>query len=170
MANKTIIDSLTTVVDTLKGITTSQNTILKEIKALRKENEELKALLSADMSGCIISESGKICSPVGVSKSKKSTSKSSKKAEKKDEVVERCYVYATRRLEKDEFNKVYAIVKKYNGRIKNSDKKDENGHKLALWTFSVEDGKKFADEVVKSKAFGRKKIALESKMVTLKAN
>lgn len=164
--NKTIIDSLTTLTDAIKGIVTSQGTILKEIKALRKENEELKALLSADNGD--IKESKATPAP---SKSKKSTStKSSKKAEKKDEVVERCYVYATRRLEKDEFTKVYAIVKKYNGRIKNSDKKDENGHKLALWTFSVEDGKKFADEVVKSKVFGRKKIALESKMVTLKAN
>lgn len=74
------------------------------------------------------------------------------------DTVQRRRISTTKRLEGDAFSKVYTLVKKYNGRIVH---KDENGKALpkdrAHWTFSLNDGKAFADEVDKTKVaiFGK---------------
>lgn len=81
--------------------------------------------------------------------------KSAKTTEKKEEPtsVQRMYIHALKRLEGESFTKTYALVKKYNGRIKNSGRKTKDGKKLACWSFSVEDGKKFAAEMINAKIF-----------------
>lgn len=77
--------------------------------------------------------------------------KSAKTTEKKEEPtsVQRMYIHALKRLEGESFTKTYALVKKYNGRIKNSGRKTKDGKKLACWSFSITDGKMFATEIVK---------------------
>ncbi len=86
---------------------------------------------------------------------KPTTKKSAKTTEKKEEPtsVQRMYIHALKRLEGESFTKTYALVKKYNGRIKNSGRKTKDGKKLACWSFSVEDGKKFAEEMINAKIF-----------------
>lgn len=134
------------------AISNSNAEIMKELKAMHKD---IKAL-SKDNAVNVKAEATK--------KASKATSKSAKT--EKPEKVTRCYITATKRLEGATFSKVYALVKKHNGKIKNTDARDSKGNRLACWTFSESDGKAFAKAIVDSKIWKSvKAIPLKSEIV-----
>ena len=141
-----------------KAIEENNKAIYSEINSLKKDIAKLSVKDNAPL---------KKTAPKTASKStKKSAPKTAKQS---SDTVQRCYIHATKRLEGSEFTKLYALVKEYNGRIKNSGRKDKNGKKLACWSFTIEDGKAFANAVVENKLYKSKKsIPLQSEIVTLK--
>lgn len=140
-----------------KAIEENNKAIYAEINSLKKDIAKLSVNDNAPL---------KKTATKTASKSKKSEPKTAKQS---SDTVQRCYIHATKRLEGSEFTKLYALVKEHNGRIKNSGRKDKDGKKLACWSFTIEDGKAFANAVVENKLYKSKKaIPLKSEIVTLK--
>ena len=114
------------------------------------------------------------------SKQNKATEKKSEKAPEKapekdeaqpKEVVKRWYFQATERLAGQTFRKVYDIVKQYDGKIKKSEATNKKGERLALWTFTEENGDLFAKALmecgiwkkVENIPFQKKLVSIEKK-------
>lgn len=114
--------------------------VVEVVEPMKKDIEFLKAQLSGDNAPHKDDEVGKD------DDEKHYPLVSTFKPNNKGEM--RCYIDATEKIPSTQFNKVYELVKKYKGAIVH--RKED---KFAHWSFTENDGKKFAKAVVKANIF-----------------